>query len=153
MQPSDTGAERVLPLACLAECAKGGEPMARILIAEDDPRAREVIARICQFKGHEVRETRDAMEALGELERFAPDLLITDLAMPLGGGQHLVRELRATPAGIDLPVIVITGYAALLSEHEKATFRPCTILSKPLELQALLTALEEALEGAQAPEV
>lgn len=123
--------------------------MARILIAEDDPQASEIIARICEFKGHEVEETRDALQALAAFETFAPDLVITDLAMPLGGGQHLVREMRSGANGADCPVIVITGYAGLLSESEREALHPCTVLPKPLELDPLLKALDDALEPNQ----
>ncbi|MDF1701360.1 MAG: response regulator [Planctomycetota bacterium] len=122
--------------------------MARILIAEDDPQASEVIARICEFKGHEVEEVRDAVQALASYDTFAPDLIITDLAMPLGGGQHLLRELRARHEASACPVIVITGYAGLLGSAERTALEPCTILEKPLELEPMLRALEDALTPA-----
>jgi len=123
--------------------------MARILVADDDPQACEVIARICQFKGHEVLEARDAVHALREFESFRPDVVVTDLAMPLGGGQHLLREMRSTPNGAALPVIVVTGYADLLGPRERELLEPCTILAKPLELHHLLEALDAAVERAQ----
>lgn len=121
--------------------------MARILIAEDDPQASEMIARICQFKGHEVEETRDAVQAFEAFQRTKPDLVITDLAMPLGGGQHLIREMRSTTEGSACPVIVITGYATLLGEREREDLQPCTILEKPLDLEPMLQALDFALTG------
>ncbi|MDA1194198.1 MAG: response regulator [Planctomycetota bacterium] len=120
--------------------------MARILIAEDDPHASEMIARICQFRGHTVELARDAVQALEAYTRFEPQLVITDLAMPLGGGQRFVRELRALPAGETCPVIVITGYAALLGEAERKTLQPCKILPKPLQLDDMLEALDDALQ-------
>jgi DNA-binding NtrC family response regulator len=122
--------------------------MARILIADDDPQASEVIARICQFKGHEVQESRDTVQALAEFERFHPDLLITDLAMPLGGGQRLVEEIRALTSEVPCPVIVITGYAGLLGARERESLQPCTILEKPLQLEPMLEALDRALGSA-----
>ncbi len=120
--------------------------MARILIAEDDPQASEIITRICEFKGHEVAAACDAVQALAAFHEFRPDLVITDLAMPLGGGQHLVREMRSSPAGATCPVIVITGYAGLLGAPEREALQPCTVLAKPLELDPLLDALRTALE-------
>jgi len=123
----------------------GNRIMARILIADDDPQASEMIARICEFQGHEVAESRDPVQALSAFEEFKPDLIITDLAMPLGGGQHLVKELRALPAGRTCPVIVVTGYGGLLDDEEIARLQPCTILSKPLDLEPMLSAMEAAL--------
>lgn len=122
--------------------------MARILIADDDPQASEMIARICQFKGHEVQEVRDAEQALAEIEGFEPDLVITDLAMPLGGGQKLVQALRDREDLATCPVIVITGYASLLGTSERAALQPCTILEKPLQLEPMLSAMEQALGAA-----
>ena len=84
--------------------------MARILVAEDDPQVREVIVRICEFRGHDVEQAPDGVRALEEYDRVRPDLLITDLAMPRGSGEQLVRKIRER--GRPCPVIVITGYAA-----------------------------------------
>jgi len=119
--------------------------MPRILIAEDNPEVSEMIARICTYRGHEVAESRDAVQALTLFDSFQPDLVITDLAMPLGGGQHFVRQLRQTPRGKTCPVIVVSGYAALLGQSEREQLMPCTILEKPLELEPMLAALEQAL--------
>lgn len=119
--------------------------MARILIADDDPHASEMIARICEYKGHQVHQVRDAVQALQGFESFHPDLVITDLAMPLGGGQKLVQDLRERPDGSACPVIVITGYASLLGSGERESLQPCTILEKPLQLEPMLAALDEAL--------
>jgi len=119
--------------------------MARILIAEDDPQASEMMRLICEFKGHEVAESRDAAQALEAFASFQPDLIITDLAMPMGGGQRLLRELRASPSGAECPVIVITGYATLLGDREREDLRPHAVLKKPVDLQPMLVAVEEAL--------
>ena len=101
-----------------------------------------------EFKGHDVEEVRDAAAALSAFESFDPDLVITDLAMPLGGGQRLVREIRKQDRR-SCPIIVITGYANLLGEQERAELNPCTILEKPLELEPMLAALEDALGPTQ----
>ena len=119
--------------------------MARILIADDSPDASEVIARICEYQGHQVMESRDAVQALSLFESFAPDLLITDLAMPMGGGQGLVQKIREKEGHETFPVIVISGYSATLDTTERERLAPCTILSKPLDLQPMLQALEDAL--------
>ena len=119
--------------------------MARFLVAEDDPQAREMIVRICAFQGHQVEEVRDAVRALAVFEDFAPDLIITDLAMPLGSGQHLVRELRERYGAKAPPVIVITGYAAALGEKEKEELSAHAILEKPVDVAPMLEALQAVL--------
>ena len=129
-----------------------GPLMARILIAEDDPQASEMIARICEFKGHQVTESRDAVQALGLYKELEPDLVITDLAMPLGGGQHFVTEMRKLPGGAECPVIVITGYAAVLGPSELDALQPCQVLDKPLNLEPMLAALDLSLTRIPAAE-
>jgi len=125
--------------------------MGRILIAEDDPHASEMIARICKFRGHDTTEARDALQAVSLFDSYHPDLVISDLAMPLGGGQHLVRTMRTSEAGRTCPVIFITGYAAALGEEERASLAPCTVLPKPLELEPMLRVLDEAFALAESP--
>jgi DNA-binding NtrC family response regulator len=117
--------------------------MARILVAEDDPQAREMIVRICEFQGHEVEQAPDGVRALQEFDRIKPDLLITDLAMPLSSGESLVREVRARRH--DFPVIIITGYAAALGASDREALGDCTILEKPIDLEPMLAALRQAL--------
>jgi CheY-like chemotaxis protein len=122
--------------------------MARILIADDNPDASEVIARICAFQGHEVAEARDASQAMQMFESFCPDLVITDLAMPMGGGQQLISNIRATAGGDAFPVIVISGYTGMLGEAERERLAPCTILAKPLDLGPMMQAVASALARA-----
>ena len=119
--------------------------MARILIADDDPRAREILRRICEHRGHEVEEAPDGARALAEYQRFQPELLIVDLAMPLGGGQQLVESIRAENPGGICPVIVVSGYSAVLGEGERDALGAYAIIEKPVQLQMMLDALDGAL--------
>ena len=90
-----------------------------------------------------VEEARDGVRALETFERTQPDLLITDLAMPLGSGEQLIRKVRAKKA--DCPIIVITGYAAALGPTDLEALEGCTILEKPIDVEPMLRALQEAL--------
>jgi DNA-binding NtrC family response regulator len=117
--------------------------MARILVADDDAQAREMIVRICAHRGHVVDEAPDGIRALQAFEQDPHDLVITDLAMPLGSGEQLVRDVRARRK--DCPVIIITGYAAALSDADLEAFEGCTIVEKPVDLEPMLKALDAAL--------
>ncbi len=121
--------------------------MARILIADDDEGAREMLGRVCAFHGHEVESARDAARALAAYQSFQPQVLIVDLAMPLGGGLQLVRDIRAE-VGDDLcPILVVSGYASTLDEAERAEFNAVAYLEKPLEITVLTSAIDQALGG------
>ncbi len=119
--------------------------MARVLIADDDPGAREMLGRICAFHGHEVEEVGDAARAKSAYERFAPDLVILDLAMPLGGGTTFLESIRRDSEGPHCPVIVVSGYVDILEPQEREALGAHAILSKPLEVAPMMNAIESAL--------
>ena len=120
--------------------------MARILIADDDDGAREMLGRICEYHGHEVESVPDAARAQVAYRKNPPDLLIVDLAMPRGGGQTMLDELRPDIEKDGCPVIVVSGYVDVLGESEKKALGAAAILRKPVEVQPMLDAVEAALK-------
>lgn len=78
----------------------------RILVVEDEPMVAEVIERYLRRDGHEVRVVGDGNDALDEVGRFAPDLIVLDLMLPGTDGVEICRRVRA---GSDTPVIMLTA--------------------------------------------
>jgi len=115
---------------------------ARILLVDDDPDVREVVADGLESLGYEVRAASGARAGLDLLDRVdgdgRTDLLVADFAMPEMNGTELVRAARARRP--DLPVVLITGYAeqALGSEFDG-------LVKKPFKLAELARAVEKAL--------
>ena len=120
--------------------------MARILIADDDPSVREMLALILQSQGHEVVDAEDGAGALAAFDASNPDLLIVDLAMPEGGGLRVAKELRARTPPVTCPLIILTGYADAVQASELEELKTTAVLEKPLTLDMLFGALETALE-------
>jgi signal transduction histidine kinase/CheY-like chemotaxis protein len=82
----------------------------RVLLVDDEPVVREVLAGQLADEGFEVAEAADGAAALALIERGGPfDLLVTDLAMPGQDGVALIREAQRRCPG--LPAILLTGYA------------------------------------------
>lgn len=125
--------------------AEGTKDVARILVAEDDPHAREMIVRICEFQGHRVEEARDGVRARELYERLKPDLIITDLAMPLGSGQQFIQSVHDLTGDETPPIIVVTGYAAALTAEEREAMSAFTIIEKPIDVAPMLEALRKVL--------
>ena len=125
--------------------------MARILIADDDPGAREMLSRICAFQGHEVEHVGDAARAKAAYDRMKPDLVLLDLAMPLGGGTSFVEAIRGEEGGPTCPIIVISGYVDVLEPEEREALGAVAILKKPLEVATVMNAVEMALAGLDRP--
>lgn len=83
----------------------------RILLVEDDHDAREVFRATLALRGAEVLDVASVAKALSALVRFRPDVLVSDVSLPLRDGFWLIRELRAIPGLADLPAIAVTGIA------------------------------------------
>ena len=67
----------------------------RVLVADDDPSVRETSARILSIAGYEVRTAVDGFDALAELRRSLPDVIISDLRMPNMSGLEVLQALSA----------------------------------------------------------
>src|SRR5687768_8574177 len=79
----------------------------RILLVEDDPKAREILSWLLVMQGAEVLGVASVEEALGVFETFAPDVLVSDLNLTDATGFDLVGELRGR--GAEIPAIAISS--------------------------------------------
>ena len=80
--------------------------MARLIVAEDDPKQADVIRRYLEHEGHEVVTVGDGRLALAEARRRRPDLMILDVMMPGMDGHDVCRILRFET---DIPIIFVTA--------------------------------------------
>ena len=111
---SQPGEERVHPSA--GGNLSGGVPAlagVRVLVVDDERDAREIIAVILGEAGAEMATASSTREALDLVERWKPDVLISDIGMPGESGYDLIRKVRALPAGKggQTPAIALTAYA------------------------------------------
>ncbi len=85
----------------------------RVLLVDDDPDARDLIAATLRRAGAEVTTAASAMEALSSLPIARPDILVSDIAMPDQDGYGLIRQIRQLPIeeGGELPAIAVSAYA------------------------------------------
>jgi len=83
--------------------------MAKILIAEDEPDIRELIAFTLRFAGHEVVTTSNGEEAVQMASKVIPDLILMDVRMPRMTGYDACRLMKASPALQDIPVVFLSA--------------------------------------------
>jgi DNA-binding response OmpR family regulator len=83
--------------------------MARILIAEDEPDIRDLIAFTLRFAGHEVITSCNGEEALDFTRRDLPDLVLLDVRMPRMTGYEACREIKAGAATGQIPVVFLSA--------------------------------------------
>jgi CheY-like chemotaxis protein len=117
-----------------------------VLVAEDEPGVRELIAAVLRDDGFTVLEARNGSEAVrfcSEHGRHV-DLLLTDVVLPDGDGTELAERLRPVQAG--MKVLYMTGYADDdLLERLRRSGDP--LLAKPFVPDALLRRVRETIEG------
>jgi len=86
--------------------ADAATPRQRVLVVDDEPTVREVVATYLVRDGFDVESLGDGGEVLDAIERFTPDLVVLDVMLPVRSGFDLVRELRTRSA---IPVILLTA--------------------------------------------
>jgi CheY-like chemotaxis protein len=123
---------------------RDGRPL-RILLAEDEPGVRELVALILRDVGHFVILAADGPSAVEEAERaeFDFDAAVVDVVMPYMSGPELVNKLRRRLP--TLPVVFISGYSNLPPAEIQGEHVQTEYVQKPFQARDLLTALDRAL--------
>jgi CheY-like chemotaxis protein len=83
--------------------------MAKILVVDDEPDIRFLLRHYFELAGHEVSEARDGSAALKLVETSHPDLIVTDLMMPIMGGRELIARLRADAKTAAIPILQLSS--------------------------------------------
>ena len=108
----------------------------RILLVEDDPEARDEMASALRSEGYDVVAAGDGQEALEELRRAAPALILLDLMMPvMDGFEFRVRQMQ-DPALAEIPIIVLSGGWDV--QRKSAALGATACLQKPVDPAMLL---------------
>ena len=121
--------------------------MARILVIDDDSYVLDVLQKILQRAGYDVRATCRAREAMTLYKKEPADLLITDILMPEQEGLETIMEFRRDVP--DLKIIAISGGGSAGSLDYLRTaklFGADRILAKPFASEEMLEAVGELLE-------
>ena len=85
------------------------QPLRRVLIVDDEPPVREMLAVALEMAGFEVTEADNAATALNQVASSIPDLMLIDWMMPQVSGLELCRRLRRNPDAASIPLILLTA--------------------------------------------
>lgn len=113
----------------------------RVLLVEDAPFLRYAFSRLLRMQGYEVKEANDGQDALDALVDYIPDLILTDLMMPVMGGIELITHVRADPRLAHVPIVAITADATDQAEQAARRAGAVDVITKPIDLPALLERL------------
>jgi PAS domain S-box-containing protein len=121
----------------------------RVLLVEDEPEDREVLAASLDHFGAITKATASAAEGLCELDRFRPDVLIADIGMPIEDGYALIRKIRTRPPdhGGLTPAIALTAYAGNVNRQRALETGYQKHMTKPADPNELARAILSLAEG------
>jgi diguanylate cyclase (GGDEF)-like protein len=115
------------------------------LLIEDNPDAREALAMLLEHHGYAVRCAENGAVALEEANRKAPDLVITDLEMPLLSGLEILQRFRGIPKLADVPVIVVSAHHDIKARVAGLDLGADDFIAKPADLDELLARVRRQL--------
>ncbi len=116
----------------------------RILVVDDEASARSGLEKLLRQSGYVVDTAKDGKDALAVVAEHPPEVVVTDLKMPEMDGMALLAKLRETDR--DLPVIVATAFGDVSSAVAAMRAGASDYLTKPIDIEALLVAIERARE-------
>jgi CheY-like chemotaxis protein len=117
----------------------------RILVVDDDRVTLTWATRTLQKAGYAVVSALDAEQAVMQAHREAPELIVTDLGMPAGGGFSVLERLAMSTRTSAIPVVILTGSADTVTEARARELGVAGFLRKPSPPEALLRAVAAAL--------
>ncbi|MCK6479151.1 MAG: response regulator [Planctomycetaceae bacterium] len=123
-----------------AGAAPGGNPVDVVLV-DDDPTALRILESILRSDGHAVRSYRDPVEALREMVRRPPDVLVADWLMPGMDGPDLLREVRASASLQGTYCVLVTAHDARGRKVAGLLVGADDYLTKPVSEMELLARI------------
>ncbi len=120
-----------------------GEPR-RLLLVDDKDLNRQVLADVLSSLGFAIAEAHHGREGLEQIERWHPELVITDIAMPVMDGLEFVRRLRQS--GLTDLIVIASSASVLDADRGESITAGCNdFLPKPVDFEALLLCLQKYL--------
>lgn len=119
----------------------------RVLIVDDEANARLALGELLSDEGYETEVAADGDQALRRLEPFDPDVVLTDLKMPVLDGMGLLQ--RGKPLVPHSSFVVMTAFASIDTAVEAIKMGAEHYLTKPLDLDAVTALVQRAFERSQ----
>lgn len=113
----------------------------RILLVDDEPHVIRILRLTLEREGYEVRSANDGHEALGVLEHYAPDVMISDIQMDGMGGQELCTTARARYPERRFLIMVMTSMTAMDARSWAGKLTDTEFCEKPLSPRKLSARL------------
>ncbi|MEE9205488.1 MAG: ATPase, T2SS/T4P/T4SS family, partial [Acidimicrobiia bacterium] len=117
-----------------------------VLLVDDEDQLRRVMKDLLERDGYAVVEAADGVEALAQVDRHAPDIIVLDLNLPELDGFGVLTNLKSRPGTSDIPVVVLTARGDEDNEVRVFEHGADDFLSKPFRARSLSARLKAVLE-------
>jgi two-component system OmpR family response regulator len=136
VDPLSPGVEQYVPMS---------EPSkrSRLLVVEDEPSIRELLAASLRFAGFDVDTASTGTDALRNVERERPDLILLDVMLPDRDGFEVVRRLRS--GGLGVPVLFLTARDGAEDKITGLTIGGDDYVTKPFSLEEVIARVNAVL--------
>src|SRR5207245_11759087 len=130
--------------AAAAATPEGAEHAALVMIVDDDPNARDLLAATVRREGYRVIEATDGETALALAREWHPDVVTLDVLMPRMDGWAVLTALKSDPELAEIPVIIVT---VLADRGIAGSLGAAEFLIKPVDRTRLAAALRQYVYG------
>lgn len=134
----------------MAESSPSKKPLPsekKVMVVDDDDTIVSLFRTCLEIEGFQVKTARDGRNIVAVALQYKPDLIISDLMMPAGGGYELIRSLQSDALTRGIPIILITG-SQLDSSTKEMMQRESNLvayLEKPIRPEKLLAKVHSTL--------
>lgn len=119
--------------------------MARILVVDDEPHIRRLVAFALERRGHTVLEAVDGPDGIAIARREAPDLVLMDVMMPVMSGFDAVEQLHNDAATAEIPVVMLSAKSQEYEQDEGLRRGAVKYVCKPFTPSVLGEVVAEVL--------
>jgi DNA-binding response OmpR family regulator len=119
----------------------------RVLIADDEENIVTALEFLLQRRGYETRIAKNGDDALAEIERFAPDLVLLDVMMPRKSGYEVCQRMRGRPEWGHIKVIMLSAKGREVEVSKGVSLGADLYITKPFSNTELVAKIDGLLAG------
>jgi len=120
----------------------------KVLIADDEENIVTALEFLLQRRGYETRVAKNGDDALSEVERFAPDLVLLDVMMPRKSGYEVCQRMRARPEWRHIKIIMLSAKGRDVEVSKGVSLGADLYITKPFSNTELVAKIDGLLAGA-----
>ncbi|MDH4093467.1 MAG: response regulator [Betaproteobacteria bacterium] len=117
----------------------------KVLIVDDEPNIVAALEFLLEKNGYQVRVATNGEEALGQLDAFAPDLVLLDVMVPKVSGYEVCQRMRAEPKWRDMRIVMLSAKGREVEVEKGMSVGADLYVTKPFSSAELVATIRELL--------